>query len=132
MCIAQANDRFLGKACWEGFKKLEPKWREILDTHDEMLTASDTRSTISSRTRKFDALVGKLQSLVTNASEKDGFESMLVVCGNSIHEDTGLSHVFVSAGAENVCSHDFYSGVHVTETLPSSSSISAFALMTIH
>ena len=72
-----------------------------------MLTASDTQSTISSHTRKFDTLVGKLQSLATNASERDGFESMVVVCGNSIHEDSGLSHVFVSAGAEKVCCH-FY------------------------
>ena len=68
-----------------------------------MLTVSDTRSTISSRTRKFDALVSKLQSLASNAAEKDGFESMLVVCGNSIHEDSGLSHTFVSPGAEKVC-----------------------------
>ena len=68
-----------------------------------MLTASDTRSTISSCTRKFDTLVSKLQSLASNAAEKDGFESMLVVCGNSIHEDSGLSHTFVSPGAEKVC-----------------------------
>ena len=67
-----------------------------------MLTASETRSTISARTRKFDALVSKLQSLASSASNKDGFESLIVLCGNSIHEDSGLSHVYVSAGAEKV------------------------------
>ena len=67
-----------------------------------MLTASETRSTISACTHKFNTLVSKLQSLASNASNKDGFESLIVLCGNSIHEDSGLSHVYVSAGAEKV------------------------------
>ena len=71
--------------------------------YDEMLMASETCSTISAHICKFDALVSKLQSLASNASNKDGFKSLMVVCGNSIHKDSSLLHVFVSAGAEKVC-----------------------------
>ena len=103
MKIPGSNVWYLGKVCWEGFKRLKPKWWEILDAHDEMLTASETCSTISARTHKFNALVSKLQSLTSNTSDKDGFKSLIVLCGNSIHEDSGLLHVYVSAGAEKVC-----------------------------
>jgi len=103
-CYATAttHGHSLGKMCWEGFKRLEPKWREILDTHDEMLTVSGAQLTINSRTRKFDALVRKFRSLAKNASARDGFESFLVLVGNSIHEDMGLTELYVSPGADKV------------------------------
>lgn len=100
--MATADGHSSGQTCWEGFKRLEPKWREILDAHDEMLTASGAQLTINNRTRKFDALVRKFRSLAKNASAKDGFESFLVVVGNSIHEDTGLTELYVSPGADKV------------------------------
>jgi hypothetical protein len=67
-----------------------------------MLTASGAQLTINNRTRKFDALVRKFKSLAKNASAKDGFESLIVVIGNSIHEDTGLTELYLSPGADKV------------------------------
>jgi len=67
-----------------------------------MLTVSGAQLTINSCTRKFDALVRKFRSLAKNASARDGFESFLVLIGNSIHEDTGLMELYVSPGADKV------------------------------
>ena len=93
----------LGRTCWLGFKEHEPRWREILEAYDEVLAASNVHSTISQRTRKFDALVSQLKRVTNKAAEQDGFESLFVLVGNSIHEDVGLSQIHLSAGAEEVC-----------------------------
>ena len=93
----------LGRTCWLGFKEHEPRWREILEAYDEVLAASNVHSTISQRTRKFDGLVSQLKRVTNKAAEQDGFESLFVLVGNSIHEDVGLSQVHLSTGAEEVC-----------------------------
>ena len=93
----------LGRTCWLGFKEHEPRWREILEAYDKVLATSNVHSTISQRTRKFDGLVSQLKRVTNKAAEQDGFESLFVLVGNSIHEDIGLSQVHLSAGAEEVC-----------------------------
>lgn len=70
-----------------------------------MLTVSGAQLTINSCTRKFDGLVRKFRSLAKNASARDGFESLLVLVGNSIHEDMGLTELYVSLGADKVGAH---------------------------
>ena len=101
--IFSADSDHLGRTCWLGFKEHEPRWREILDAYDEVLAASNVHSTISQRTRKFDSLVNQLKRVTNKAAEQDGFESLFVLVGNSIHEDVGLSQVHLSAGGEEVC-----------------------------
>jgi hypothetical protein len=99
-CYATAttHEHSLGKMCWEGFKRLELKWQEILDAHDEMLTVSGAQLTINSSTCKFNAL-RKFRSLVKNASARDGFESFLVGVSNS-NKDTGLTELVFAGPVE--------------------------------
>ncbi|EDR06065.1 uncharacterized protein LACBIDRAFT_329158 [Laccaria bicolor S238N-H82] len=105
------------RTCLVGFKEHEPRWREILEAYDEVLAASNVHSTISQRTRKFDRLVSQLKRVTNKAAEQDGFESLFVLVGNSIHEDVGLSQVHLLAGAEEFLQerlhmdHDTMSGL---------------------
>ncbi|EDR03521.1 uncharacterized protein LACBIDRAFT_331573 [Laccaria bicolor S238N-H82] len=85
---------------WRTVRHVGRVSREILDAHDEMLTVSRAQLTINNCTRKFNTLMRKYKSLAKNASAKDGFESLLVVVGNSIHKDMGLTDLYISPGAD--------------------------------
>lgn len=58
--------------------------------------------TLLERSRQFRKEQKNLTARAEDAALRFGFESLIVMVGNCIHEDAGLHFVSVTSGAENV------------------------------
>jgi len=92
----------IGAECFKKFKETQPNWLELLHAYNDLHKSEKTLTTIQTRNRRFQAHVASLKSLALTASNSSGFETLIVTVGNCLNEDSGLSNVYVSPGAEDV------------------------------
>ncbi|KAH7903934.1 hypothetical protein BJ138DRAFT_1019833 [Hygrophoropsis aurantiaca] len=95
--------------CFHLFREQQANYKEILETHDNLMKYSEGPQTLSQRQRGFDRIVDKITNLMDSAAAKYGFESALVMCGSVIHEDAGLGRAHTTSKAQpvrNSC-HEF-------------------------
>ncbi|KAF8127382.1 hypothetical protein EV363DRAFT_1172502 [Boletus edulis] len=83
------------------FKEDNHEWQEILEVHEMLDLADSAQQTLAQRANSFNKLCRKVTNLLEMASAKHGFESAVVMCGNTVNQDTSLGFTHESPGAKN-------------------------------
>ncbi|KAF8429926.1 hypothetical protein L210DRAFT_3651902 [Boletus edulis BED1] len=83
------------------FKEDNHEWQEILEVHEMLDLADSAQQTLAQRANSFNKLRRKVTNLLEMASAKHGFESAVVMCGNTVNQDTSLGFTHESPGAKN-------------------------------
>ncbi|RDB29784.1 hypothetical protein Hypma_013859 [Hypsizygus marmoreus] len=74
--------------------------QELLETHRELILTDGVGTTKQQRERAYRKFESRLVRIAKEASTVWGFETVLGLCGNVVHQDTGMSTWFESQGAQ--------------------------------
>ncbi|KAF8127439.1 hypothetical protein EV363DRAFT_1172524, partial [Boletus edulis] len=84
------------------FKEQNSEWQEMLEVHEMLDLADSPQPMLAQRATSFNKLRRmKVTNLLEMAAAKHGFESAVVMCGNTVHQDASLRFTHESPGAKN-------------------------------